>query len=236
MKKILILGLALLSINVVFGQLKSINGTITGFNKYPLQNIVIIAKKTKTKALTDEKGEFSIQCKNDDVLIIESKSCITKKINVRKVTDSLKINLVFKKSKKGMEYAVAYGIISEKNLTYAISNLSDENNDFSSYFTVYELIKGKFPTIIVTRTNQIIIRGVQSASNKSQNIPHHHGGDATAKVTENYGALVIVDGIPVKDLDYLDPSNVKSIDILKDASASIYGARGGNGVVVIKTK
>jgi TonB-dependent SusC/RagA subfamily outer membrane receptor len=71
--------------------------------------------------------------------------------------------------------------------------------------------------VTVSRDNKISIRGVSSLRNI---------GDP----------LFVVDGIIVSSIDYIFPNNVKSVSVLKDAAASIYGAQGGNGVILIKTK
>lgn len=217
MKKIAIIIVLLMISNVIFAQLKTINGKVTGFHKFPFKNIVVVAKDTKSRALTDENGEFSIVCKEGETLIFESKSCQRKKLKVKNAEDSVFVNLVFKNNKKSREYAVGYGIISEQNLTYAVSNLNHKNINTNSYTDIYEMIKGRFAGVSVQSNNEIIIRGKSTIYGKNS-------------------ALLIVDGLPVNDLSYLNPQDVKSIDVLKDASASIYGSRGANGVVLVTTK
>ena len=202
---------------VMSAQTIAVSGKVTGFHKFPFKNITVMAKKAKTKALTDENGIFTIVCAPNDVLIFESKSCNTAKRKIKNPSDSIKVNLIFKTDKKSREYAVGYGIIKEEDLAYAISNLNNSDIDFSGYTNVYDLIKGRFPGVEVKGT-AIIIRG-------------------TSTFLSSPAALLVVDGNIVNDLNFLSPSEVKSIDVLKDAGAtSMYGTKGASGVVVITTK
>jgi TonB-dependent SusC/RagA subfamily outer membrane receptor len=216
MKKLAILVIALLAFNCAYSQMTVIKGKVTGFHKYPIKNIVVKGKKTKSKTQTNESGTFEIVCLPNDILIFESHSFIPVKYKIRNINDSVIVNLVFKDTKKNKEHAVAYGYMSEDNLTYAVSNLSEENNDFDLYSNVYDLIKGRFAGVTVNGSD-ISIRGVGT-------------------INTNTRPLLIVDGITVPNLDFLVPTNIKSIDVLKDASASIYGAQGANGVILIETK
>jgi TonB-dependent SusC/RagA subfamily outer membrane receptor len=217
MKKIMFLLIILLTSLIINAQMVAVSGKVTGFHKYPFKNITVHAKKSKSKALTDENGVFTVVCYPDDILIFESKSCITAKRKIKNPSDSVIINLVFKTDEKSKEYAIGYGIIKESDLSFAMSNLSNSEIDFSIYSNIYDLIKGRFPGVEVTNRNEIIIRGVKSFYGSSS-------------------AYLIVDGVPVHDLSMVVPKMVKSIDILRDASSSaIYGVNGANGVVLITT-
>jgi TonB-dependent SusC/RagA subfamily outer membrane receptor len=216
MKKIMIILIVILGSIRLSAQPVIVSGKVTGFNKYPFKNIKVSAKKAKTAILTDEYGNFSIACLPNDVLIFESKSCNKKTYKITNPNDSVKVNLIFKNTPESKEYAVGYGIISENDLVYAISNLSNDDNNFGIYTDMYALLKGKFPSITIQGTS-IIIRGTNSILGSSD-------------------ALLVVDGIIVSDLSSITPNTVKSVDILKDASSSMYGSQGANGVVLITTK
>jgi TonB-dependent SusC/RagA subfamily outer membrane receptor len=216
MKKIVLILAVILTNFAVNAQLVGISGKVIGFKTFPLKNIQVTAKKAKSIAITNENGTFSIVCLPNDVLIFEAKSCITEKYKITNPNDSVKINLDFKNSRKSREYAVGYGIIKEKDLTYGISNLSSSKADFSIYSNVYDLIKGRFPGVVVNEKNEIIIRG-----NRSINAANR--------------ATLVVDGIVVQDISFISPNIIKSIDVLKDAATSVYGTSGANGVVVITT-
>jgi TonB-dependent SusC/RagA subfamily outer membrane receptor len=216
MKKIALIVLALWISNILYSQMVVVTGKVTGFHKYPLKNIVVTGKKSKSSVVTNDFGVFKIVCPPKETLIFESKSFqkVTRKIKDPK--DSINVNLVFKNTKKNKEYAVAYGIMTEKDLTYAVTNLTNENNNFETYTDVYELIRGRFSGVQVIGKS-IIIRGMTSINSGNE-------------------ALLIVDGTEVSDLSFINPREIKSIDVLKDAATSIYGTKGANGVVVIETK
>lgn len=110
---------------------------------------------------------------------------------------------------------IGYGSTTKDRNTQAISTLKVKGN--TSYSDIYKYIQGMIPGVEVIGSN-IRIRGIQS-----NNDPGY--------------AMIIVDGVPVEDVSYLDPNIVDTIDVLKDASAaSIYGIRASNGVVLITTR
>ncbi|MEZ5071595.1 MAG: TonB-dependent receptor plug domain-containing protein [Bacteroidales bacterium] len=95
-----------------------------------------------------------------------------------------------------------------------MNHLSDQNNDFCTYTSIFDLIQAKFGGVSVDG-GQVVIQGGNSS----------FVGASTA--------LYIVDGIPVSDIVTVQPCQVATIDILKGPAAAIYGSRGGNGAVVI---
>ena len=131
-------------------------------------------------------------------------------------TDSLVINLVFLNTRRNREMAVGYGYINEEDLTYAVSKLEQENNDFCHYSDIYELIRGRFAGVEV-ENGQVIIRGSRSFYGSNE-------------------ALYVVDGMIVNSINWISPCEVNSIDVIKDSGASAYGSRGANGVVIIDLK
>ena len=216
MKKILLL-LAIVSLPVGnFAQNRVIYGRLTVFNKFPVKNLEVRAKKAKTSAITDSLGRFSIVCFDKDVIQIKAKPFkpVSKRVDAK--TDSLVLNLYFIDSQVNRERAVGYGYINKKDLMYAVDHLQQENNDFCNYSNIYELIRGRFSGITISNGN-IYVRG-------STNFQGH---------TE---ALILVNGVATSSIADIAPCDVVSIDILKDTAAAIYGSRGANGVVLIRTK
>lgn len=116
---------------------------------------------------------------------------------------------------------IGYGETSQEALSYAISSVDMEEADKSGYITIYDYLEGRVPGVKVVKngatTASVYIRGINSVNSSTE-------------------PLFVVDGIMVNDISYLNPRDVKSVTVLKDASASIYGVRGGNGVILIKLK
>jgi TonB-dependent SusC/RagA subfamily outer membrane receptor len=202
-------------------QTRVIKGKFTVFNRYPVENVEVAAKKAKTAVLTDSLGQFSLVCKEKDVIQIKGKvfNRMTRRVN--KDDDYITANLIFRDTPRNRKIATGMGYISERNLNYALTHLEDENNDFCNYTDVFSLIRGKFPGVEIRAGSSggegIYIRGQRS-------------------MTQSNEAMYIVDGVQVSDIHFVNPCEMVSIDILKDAGAALYGSQAANGVVVIETK
>jgi TonB-dependent SusC/RagA subfamily outer membrane receptor len=121
-------------------------------------------------------------------------------------------------TEKAKEVAVGYGHVKDKDKLFAIASLTQDEMDFSMYQNIYDLIKGRFSEVTFDG-DDILIRGTKS-------------------INSSNAALIIMDGMIIESsmLGSIVPANIKSINILKDASTSIYGSRGANGAVIIETK
>ncbi|MDF1576228.1 MAG: TonB-dependent receptor plug domain-containing protein [Bacteroidales bacterium] len=218
-RSILFLGLILFFASTQ-AQTRVVYGKITAFNKYPLQNIEVNTKKSKASVKSDSLGMFSIVSMEEDRVIIKTKAFKTVIRKVEADTDTLFVNLVFIDTKSNRELATGYGYINSQDLNYAVNNLEQENNEFCNYTNVFDLLVGRFPGVLVQRTatgGAVYIRGGTSVNMSNE-------------------ALYVVDGGVTTNISYIHPCDIRSINVLKDASASIYGTRGSNGVVVIETK
>lgn len=207
----------LVSINLS-AQERIIHGVITTFDSIPLIGASVEVLSTNQKVLTDTLGNFSVGCNKKDKLKVSAMGFYNQKV---KLTSSIKIaaiNLKLKPGEKSREYAIGYGHVSDIGKLNAVVSLNKNDVDFSQYSNMYDLIRGRFAGVTVS-DNEIIIRGVNSLNSSS-------------------AALIVVDGIPTDGsiLSSLPPTQVKSINVLKDASSAIYGARGANGVVLIETR
>jgi len=219
MKTLLIIATALLITSTVYGQNTVVNGKLTAYNSFPVMNVEISSKKAKATTVSDSLGNFSIVCLEKDVIQVKAKTFQAVNVKVNKQTDSLKINLVFIDTKKNRELAVNSGFMTERNLNYAISNLAEQNNDYCKYSDIYALLRAVGGSSIeVSNSGRITIRGGNTSFS---------GADE---------ALIVVDGQPTSNIEWIRPCIVRSINILKGSEGAIYGSRGGNGVVVITTK
>ena len=110
---------------------------------------------------------------------------------------------------------IGYGQADKRDVSYSIATVKPEDKEF--YTNIYEYLRGKVPGIQVRPDNTIVIRGV---------------GTFMASTDP----LVLVDGVEIGDISTINPHDVYSVDVLKDASTAIYGVKGANGVILITTK
>lgn len=213
----LIVAICLITVSAT-AQTWVVNGRLTAYNTFPVMNVEVSSKKAKATTVSDSLGQFSLVCNEKDVVMIKPKGFrpVNKKVDGE--TDTLKINLIFVDTQKNRQMAIDYGYMNEVDLNYAVSNLDAENNDYCKYTDIFMLIEAEFGGVTVENGN-ILIRG----------------GKTSFTPGASY-ALIIVNGQPTSNIDYIRPCNLKSVNILKGPEAAIYGSRGGNGVVVISTK
>ena len=116
---------------------------------------------------------------------------------------------------------VGYGEVTRESLAYAVSSVDMKDVDKGIYNTIFDYLEGRVPGVQVVKTGtgtaSVTVRGINSINSSTE-------------------PLYIVDGTQVFDISSINPRDVKSVDVLKDASAAIYGARGANGVIIITTK
>lgn len=132
----------------------------------------------------------------------------------RALLDSLRLHRIEEDSVN-----VGYGYVKKKNLTSSVSKVSMDQVQVGSYTNIGEYLAGRVPGLVVQKTGsgyKYTIRGATS-------------------IYASTDPLFIVDGMEVMDINYLNPRDVKSVEVLKDSSASIYGTRGACGVIIITT-
>lgn len=209
----------------VSAQDKTLIGQITTFDSIPLIGVNIKVKSTQKSVQTDSLGRFQLFCNPKDKLIIKADGFYTKRVKVPEDIRMMLINLNLKKGANNLDKAeqfvnVGYGHVSSKDLLYAISTADQNDIDFSKYNNVLDAIQGQFPGVTI-ENGQIVIRGAKTLMGSQGN-----------------EALIVIDGIITNSNDLLNMStqDIKSINVLKDGSSSVYGSRGANGVVLIETK
>lgn len=217
--KIVLLLLLIPATFLSFGQV-SIKGKVTAFNKYPLSDINIRAKKSKAETVTAEDGSFQIDIKKKDVLKIQNSLFHTFELKVNQKTPFLKVNLIFEENDQNIKSAVESGYFSQKDLEYALKYLVRENNVYSLFTDVYEAIKYAIPEAsMVEKSNGsvgFILRGINSLQG-------------------NNNALFVVNQNVVGEIGYIVPSEIKRIWKLPTSQTAMYGSRAGNGVICIET-
>lgn len=197
-------------------QTRAVYGTLTAFGQYPVQNIEVKSKKGNASTRSDSLGHFTIVCMEKDVIQIRPKTFKKVSRKIGPETDSVTINLEFINTPRNREIAVGYGYVNERDLTAAVSQLEQKDNEFCHYKDIYDVIVGRFAGVTV-ENGEVIIRGRQT----------FYGSDE---------ALYVVDGMVVNSINWIAPCDIRTINIIKDGSAATYGSRGANGVVIIETK
>ena len=110
-----------------------------------------------------------------------------------------------------------YNTVKRKDLTFAIDKVDIKDNEIITYSNLTDYIRGKVAGVEVSQNGVIHIRGINSINSPTD-------------------PLILCDGVEIHDINMVNPIDVQSIDVLKDASAAIYGVRGANGVILITTK
>ena len=218
MRKFISLIVMLLWLMPVYSQqTRIISGTVSAFNGLPVSGIKVTAQKAQSAVHTDSIGNFSIACLESDCITIKSECFKTVNIKINQKTgDSITVKLVAKANEKSVDMAIGYGFLKEDDRTQAVKSLR-KGTDYSSFSSVYDIIKSNFTGVDVRPDGCIITR-------------------STATIYGDPCATFIVNGSVVDSIDYLSPSDIKEISLIKDGTASIYGARSGNGVFIINTR
>lgn len=120
------------------------------------------------------------------------------------------------------EINVGYGSVSKDELTYSVNQVEIDEKESTVYTNIWDYMRGRVPGVSIGpagagETPQITVRGISSVNLSTQ-------------------PLILLDGIETSDISMLNPNDVASVSVLKDASAAIYGTRGANGVIMITTK
>lgn len=196
----------------------SVKGTVNDIGEQPLPGASIIIKGTNKNTQTDFDGNFSIEATNGDILIISYLGFISKEVTL---TEETSIIIILKELTNTLDevVVVGYGSKSKTKLISSISTVDTEALKKQPVANLSNALEGLASGLFVRQGS-----GEPGFSNSSFEV-------------RNFGsALVIVDGAP-GDLNQLDPNEIESISVLKDAAAAaIYGVQGGNGVVLIQTR
>lgn len=222
-KGIFILVLFLSAGVCLHAQSKLIEGTVTDSKGSPLEGVTVQLKGTNNGTTTDSKGKYSLSASTGSTLVFSYAGLLNKeeKVDARSV-----INVSMQENPSTLENVVVIGYGTQKkvNLSGAVSQVTGKELTNRPAANLTGALQGVLPGLTVLRGSgkpgsegyDIRIRGFTSANDAK--------------------ALVLVDGVE-QDLNLIDPSDVESISVLKDASASaIYGARAAAGVILVTTK
>jgi len=208
-------------------QAHTVTGVVTDANGQPLVGVNVVVKGTTRGVITDAKGKYSIEVPDANAVL--QFSFIGYLSGEQVVGNQESINISLSEDIKKLEevIVVGYGTQKKSDVTGAVISVTSKDIASSPVNNAFEAMQGKAAGVDITTTlrpgtiGTIAIRGVRSLT----------GGN---------DPLYVVDGVPLMSLsgiETLNPQDIESIDILKDASATaIYGSRGANGVILVTTK
>lgn len=209
-----------------FGLHAQVTGTVTDLESGdPLIGVNIVQKsQTSLGTITDFDGKYSIDAQPGDTLVFSYTGFAKLEIVVNSADEVIDVTMTIGSELLDEIVVVGYGIQKKRVSTGSISKISNENLEGFQVQDVQSALEGQVSGLIVNESSgqpgagkSILIRGV---STNGDNSP-----------------LYIVDGLQVNNIDNINPSDIESVDVLKDAASSaIYGARAANGVVIITTK
>jgi TonB-linked outer membrane protein, SusC/RagA family len=232
MKKVFVLLNLLLSVSLLFAQNPiTVKGKVTDAKKESVPGASILVKGTMQGTVTDIDGQYTIQANPQATLVVSFVGMQTQEIPVNNRTS---INVQLKEQSFNVDevVVVGYGTQKVKDLTSSISTVKSDDLVKTPAGQAMQSLQGKVAGLQVVSNGgpgnspSIRVRGVGSYPTKS---------DGTAN--NNDAPLYVVDGMFFDNIDFLNPTDIASISVLKDASAAaIYGVRAANGVVLIETK
>lgn len=208
----------------IHAQTTTIEGKITDATGMSLPGVNINEKGTKNGTSTDFEGSFKINVSNSKtILIISYLGFQTQEVSV---AGKSKINVTLAEQSNSLNevVVVGYGSVKKTDLTGSVSTISAATITERNTTSPLEAIQGSTPGVQISSASgragdgyKVVIRGNNSLVGSSP--------------------LYIVDGVPVDNIDFLNPQDISRMDVLKDASsAAIYGSRGASGVIIVTTK
>ncbi|HAL65672.1 MAG TPA: hypothetical protein DCP10_08910, partial [Bacteroidales bacterium] len=199
-------------------QQHNVSGKVKDSGGQPLPGVTVVVKGTTQGTVTNADGEYSLSnIPEDATLVFSFVGMRTQEVVVGSQTS---IDVRMEEETIGLEEVVAigYGTQKKETLTGSVASVKGEELAKTTIANVSNTLAGQLPGLIALQSNGM------------------PGRDAATLSIRGFGnALFIVDGIEA-DINTLDPNSIESISILKDGAASIYGARAGNGVILVTTK
>ncbi len=213
-------------VSIVYAQEKKVSGkVIDGSTSEALPGVNIVVKGTSTGTISDIEGNYTISVPEEsNILRFSYVGYLSQEIEINDQT-TIDVSLSVDMAQLEEVVVVGYGTMKKSDLTGAVSSVSEEDIVSAKSSNAAEILQGKIAGIDMTRSNgqagsgyNILIRGQRSFS--ASNDP-----------------IYIVDGIDYGENVNINPNDIASIEVLKDASSTaIYGSRGANGVILITTK
>lgn len=211
-----------MAVSSAFAQRTVKGQVVDASDSEPLIGVAIVEKGTGNGVITDQDGKFTLTAKNDAVLLVSYVGYVAQQVK----PTSNNITIKLQQDAKSLDdvVVIGYGVQKKSDLTGAVSSIKADDIKNLATSDAAAALQGKASGIQIINSGgpgeaaEIRVRGYSSNSTK-------------------LSPLLIVDGLKVDNIQYLDPAMIESIEVLKDAaSAAIYGVEAGNGVVLITTK
>ncbi|WP_162340515.1 SusC/RagA family TonB-linked outer membrane protein [Cyclobacterium salsum] len=243
----ILLGLLLflfISTPCLFAQNTTLTGNVYDENQSPLPGATITVEGTTRGTVTDIDGNFSLDVRGNEVLVVSFIGYQSSRLEVNN-QNSLTVNLVPDQSIMQEVVVVGYGFQRKSDLTGSVGSLKEESFNRGVIVSPEQLLQGKIAGVNVTASSgapgaamKLTIRGPGTVRSGSGPLYVVDGVALDNSSPTTSGAdLGASSSAPSNPLNFLNPNDIQSIDVLKDASATaIYGSRGANGVVLITTK
>ncbi|WP_053970368.1 SusC/RagA family TonB-linked outer membrane protein [Mangrovimonas sp. ST2L15] len=206
----------------------SVSGQIQDETGEPLMGASIIEAGTTNGTTTDFDGNFQLDMTSGNTIEISYLGYVSQTIQISENT-SMPLKVILQEDSFALDaveiVAVGYGTMRKSDLTGAISTVSEKDLTRGTLTSTEQVLQGRVSGLVVTQDT-----GDPSTGSSLR----LRGGTS---LTASNNPLVVVDGVPGVDINTVQPADIKTIDVLKDASATaIYGSRGANGVIIITTK
>ncbi|MDH5400620.1 MAG: TonB-dependent receptor plug domain-containing protein, partial [Cyclobacteriaceae bacterium] len=223
-----------LNATVVFGQEINVTGTVSDAETgEPIPGVNIRVKGTSSGTATDFQGQYSVSVTASDVLIFSFVGYNTQELTVNNQT-SINVSLETDVTQLQEIVVIGYGVQSKDDATGAVTAIGPENFNKGAITSPQELLMG--------RTSGVQITTNSGAPGSGATIRIRGGSSLSA----SNDPLIVIDGVPLDNegisgmrnpLSAINPNDIETFTILKDASATaIYGSRASNGVIIITTK
>lgn len=222
-KRLFVLLMFFISVDFAVAQERSISGTVTSAEEGALPGVNVLVKGTTTGTVTDMDGNYRISVPSgESVLVFSSIGYTSEEITVGNQS-TINVDLVPDIQSLSEVVVVGYGTQERAKVTGAISSVSSKEISELPVPSFDAALQGRAAGVTVTNSGspgvnpQIRIRGIGTVGNNDP--------------------LYVIDGLPAGGLNAINPNDIESIEVLKDASAAaIYGSRAANGVVLVTTK
>lgn len=206
-------------------QSRTVSGKVTDSSGATLPGVTVLIKGTTTGTITDEEGKYTFSNVPSNVAL--QFSFVGMKMMVVEVKNQTTINVTLEEEAVGIDEVVAigYGVQKRANVVGSVTSIAGSSMQSIPSSSTSTAIAGRLPGVVVIQQNG------EPGNNGAKILVRGRGTLGT-----NTGPLVIIDGVQGRSMDDVDPNDISSLSVLKDASAAIYGAQAANGVILITTK